>query len=68
MPKGGPIIHANIRLGNEAGGTCYVIDMSYIIDMSIMRFTSNTSDTSKEDQSSKLTSGLETMLVVPPVL
>ncbi len=62
MPKGGPIIRVNIRLGNEAGGTCIMIDTSYISDMSMMSYTS---DTSNEYQSSTLTFGLETRLVVP---
>ena len=56
MPKGGLIIHLNIRLGNEAGGTCNVIDMS------IMCYAT---DTSNEYQLSRLTSDFETRLAVP---
>jgi hypothetical protein len=45
MPKGGPIFRVNIRLGNEAGGTCNLRDTSYGSNMSIMSFLSDTNDT-----------------------
>jgi len=65
MPEGWPIIHVNIRLRNEAGGTCIMSDTSYRSDISIMCYASNTSDISNEDQLSTLTYDLEMRLVVP---